>query len=394
MTTITHYSPYSAANRENPYPAYDWLRRDHPVYYNDRHKFWVLSRYEDIVWAARTPEIFSSAQGVGVDKRYGLSMIANDPPVHTRLRKLVVTAFTPRRIASFAPRIQAILDDLLDDVIAKGSFELLADLAIPLPVTAISMILGVDPEYRHDFKRWSDDVVNFTAGPAQGPAREKLRQSWEEFCEYFSHMMETRLRAPQDDVVTLLAQAQDEGDALTVLEFLNFCQLLLVAGNETTTNLISNGILAFSAFPEEEQKLRQQPEWVTSAVEEILRYDTPVQMTYRTTTRDIDIRGITIPADSKVALLWGSANRDPDVFPEPDRFDIARTPNKHVAFASGIHYCLGAPLARLEMKLTLETLMRRLRHLEIDPDGECGRIKSSSLLRGMQRVPMRFESAA
>ncbi|ETW99449.1 MAG: hypothetical protein ETSY1_15005 [Candidatus Entotheonella factor] len=392
MQTITHYSPFSSAVRENPYPHYDWLRREHPVYYNERHDFWTLSRYQDVVKAVRTPEIFSSAKGVGLDKRYGLSMIAHDPPDHTRLRKLVIKAFTPRQIASYEPQIQAIIDGLLDDVLAKGSFELVEDLAIPLPVTVIAHVLGVDPEYRRDFKRWSDDVVNFTAGNAPAEAREQLRESWKEFCDYFSDMMEARLRDPQDDVVTILAQAQDEGDSLTVIEFLNFCQLLLVAGNETTTNLISNGVLAFNEFPEEAERLRRHPELAKHMVEEVLRYDTPVQLTYRTTTQDIDIHGVTIPEDTKVALLWGSANRDPEMFDKADRLDITRDPNPHVAFAAGIHYCLGASLARLEMRLTMETLARRMRHLEIDPDGGCERI-DTALLRGMQRIPMVFEPA-
>ena len=217
VATITAYSPYDTAVKDSPYPYYEWLRDEQPVYYNEKYDFWSLSRYEDIVWAARTPEIFSSAQGVGPDKRYGLSMISNDPPVHTHLRKLVVRAFTPRRIASYAPRIQAIIDDLLDDVMAKGSFELVEDLAIPLPVTVISIILGVESEYRRDFKRWSDDVVDFNAGTAHGHTRERLRQSWEEFRTFFSHMMEERLRSPQDDVVTILAHAQDDGDSLTVV---------------------------------------------------------------------------------------------------------------------------------------------------------------------------------
>ena len=392
MHSITAYNPLAPEVKESPYPFYEWLRQEQPVYYNQEHDFWALSHYQDIVWAARTPEIFSSAQGVGPDKRYGLSMISNDPPVHTRLRKLVVRAFTPRRIASYAPRIRAIIDDLLDEIIAQGSFELVADLAIPLPVTVISLILGVEPEYRHDFKRWSDDVIDFAAAPAHGLERERLRASWEEFRGYVSHMMEARLHAPQDDVVTLLAQAQHTGDSLTVMEFLNFCQLLLVAGNETTTNLISNGVLALAEFPEEEQKLRRQPELSARAVEEVLRYDTPVQLTYRTTTRAVAIRGTTIPAESKVALLWGCANRDPAVFSAPERFDITRSPNQHVAFASGIHYCLGAPLARLEMRLTMETLMRRMRSLAIDTEKGYQRL-DNPLLRGMQRMPLVFAPA-
>ena len=392
MSAITHYSPFTAAVQDNPYPYYDWLRRERPVYYNERHDFWTLSRYQDVVKAVRKPEIFSSALGVGLDKRYGMSMIAHDPPDHTRLRKLVVKAFTPRQIASYEPRIQAIIDGLLDDVIAKGAFELVEDLAIPLPVTVIAQILGVDPAYRREFKRWSDDVVNVTAGHATPEAREQLRGSWREFCAYFSDMLEARLHDPQDDVVTILAHAQEEGDTLTVMEFLNFCQLLLVAGNETTTNLIANGILAFNAFPEEAERLRDRPDLASRMVEEVLRYDTPVQVTFRTTMEEVALHGATIPANSKVALLWGSANRDPEAFAEPDRLDITRHPNPHVAFASGIHYCLGSSLARLEMRLAMQILMRRMRYLEIDPEGECKRI-DTPLLRGMQRLPMVFEAA-
>ena len=392
VSVPTAYSSFAAALKETPYEFYAWLRQHHPIYYDDKHQFWALSCYADIVRTVRHPEIFSSAQGIGRDKREGLSMITNDPPVHTRLRKLVARAFAPQRIASYAPQIQLIIDELLDEVIDKRSFELVADLAIPLPVMAISMILGVEPELRHDFKRWSDDVVNFLAAPPQSEARETLRQSWDEFRSYFSHLMEARLRVPQDDVVTLLAQAHADGDRLTVMEFLNFCQLLLVAGNETTTNLITNGVLAFAEFPEEEQKLRQRPTLSASMVEEVLRYDTPIPLTHRTTTREVEIRGTTIPADSKVALLWGSANRDSEVFAEPDRFDISRDPNPHVAFASGIHYCLGAPLARLEMRLAVESLMRRMRRLEPDADDPGERV-DQVFLRGMRRMPMRFDPA-
>ncbi len=393
VSGITTYSSFSAALKETPYEFYAWLRQHHPVYYDDKLQFWALSCYADIVRAVRHQEVFSSAQGIGRDKRGGLSMITHDPPVHTRLRKLVARAFAPQRIASYTPQIQSIIDELLDEIIDKGSFELVADLAVPLPVMVISMILGVEPELRHDFKRWSDDVVKFLAAPPQSEARENLRQSWDEFRSYFSHLMEARLRAPRDDVITLLAQAHEDGDRLTVMEFLNFCQLLLVAGNETTTNLITNGVLAFADFfPEEEQKLRRHPTLSASMVEEVLRYDTPIPLTYRTTMRDVEIRGVIIPADSKVAFLWGSANRDPDIFAEPDRFDITRAPNPHVAFASGIHYCLGAPLARLEMRLAVENLMRRMARLELDVHDPYERVEHV-FLRGMRRMPMTFDPA-
>ena len=392
MTTITAYSPFARDVQECPYPFYAWLRQEHPVYYNERFDFWALSRYDDVVRAARNQEVFSSAQGVGPDKRYGLSMITNDPPIHTRLRRLVNRAFTPHMMARFEARIQAIIDALLEAVLDKGAFDLVADYAVPLPVTVIAEILGVEPERREDFKRWSDEVVLFVGGAEHGTDRERYQHSWEEFKAYFEQIMAARRQQPQEDIISLLVQAEAEHDALTAMEILNFCQLLLVGGNETTTNLIANGALAFATFPEEWRKLRAQPHLAPMVVEEVLRYDSPVQATFRTTTRAVGLHGSTIPADSKVALLWASANHDPAAFPAPERFDITRTPNQHVAFASGIHYCLGASLARLEARLTAETFVRRLRHLRPDPDGVAARVYNP-LLRGLTSYPMVFTPA-
>lgn len=392
MAAITAYSPFARDVQENPYPFYAWLRQAQPVYYNEQFDFWALSRYDDVVHVARNHEAFSSAQGIGPDKRYGLSMITNDPPTHTRLRKLVNKAFTPHMMQRFEARIQSIIDALLDTVIDKGAFDLVADYAIPLPVTVIAEILGVEPERREDFKRWSDEVVHFVGGTAHGNDRERYRHSWEEFKAYFEHIMAARRQAPREDIISVLVQAEAEHDALTDMEILNFCQLLLVAGNETTTNLIANGMLAFATFPDEWQKLRQQPHLAPAAVEEVLRYDSPVQVTFRTTTQAVEVHGATIPADSKVALLWASANHDAAEFPDPERFDITRTPHQHVAFASGIHYCLGASLARLEARLTIETFVRRLRHLRPDPDGVYERVYNP-LLRGLMSYPMVFAPA-
>ncbi|HEY7709087.1 MAG TPA: cytochrome P450 [Candidatus Entotheonella sp.] len=387
MMTVMTYSPFAAEVKENPYPFYQWLREEQPVYYNEEFDFWALSRYAHVLKAARSPEIFSSAQGVGPDKAYGLSMITNDPPIHTRLRKLVNKSFTPRMIDAFASRIQTIVDELLDAAAQKHHFDLIDDYAIPLPVRVIAEILGVEPERRDDFKRWSDDVVHFVGGAAHGKDREQLRQSWEEFRDYFAATIGARRREPRDDIITVLVHASDGQDELTELEILNFCQLLLVGGNETTTNLIANAALALTHHPEQWQKLRQHPEFVPSMVEEVLRYDSPIQLIYRTTTREVEIDGTTIPADSKVALLWASANRDAAEFPEPDRFDVTRTPNRHLSFGSGIHYCLGAALARLEVRTTTATILRRMPYMRLAPNGETARM-DNPLLRGLTRFPM------
>jgi cytochrome P450 len=393
MTQITEYNPFLPEVKEDPYPYYAWLREHHPVYYyNAKLGFYVLSRYADVEAAARTPEVFSSAQGIGPDRAPVAMMIAKDPPNHTRLRKLVSKAFTPKMVEQLAPRIQEIVDELLDAALPRGAFDLVQDFASPLPVIMIAEMLGVEPERREDFKRWSDAVIHLTAGGAQYGDMPTYMQSWQKFKEYFSQIIEARRRSPRNDLVSALVQAQDERDALTLNEILNFCLLLLVAGNETTTNLITNGALALYTHEEQRQKLRRQPQLIQSAIEEVLRYDGPIQGVFRTTTRDVEVRGTTIAAQSKVLLLWASANRDPEVFPAPDRFDIERTPNEHMAFGRGIHFCLGAPLARLEARIATQTILRRTKVTRPDPDGVRERV-DNALFRGLKRFPVVVESA-
>lgn len=392
MASITEYNLFGSEAKQNPYPYYDWLRREQPVYHNERLDFWALSRYEDVEAAARNPDIFSSAQGIGPERSPGLTMIVKDPSDHTRLRKLVSKAFTPRMVEQLAPRIEEIVNELLDAVMAKGSFDLIQDLSYPLPVIVIAEMLGVDPERRDDFKRWSDDVIHIVAAGSDEQMLVQYQQTWEEFRAYFVQMIEARRRAPRDDLITALVMAQEEQDTLTLNEILNTCLLLLVAGNETTTNLIGNGALALFSYPEEGRKLRQRPDLIDSMVEEVLRFDSPIQGVFRTTTRDVDIRQTTIPADSKVLLLWGAANRDPEVFPDPDRFDIERTPNRHLAFGMGIHFCLGAPLARLEARIATETILRRIQCVGPDPHGSIERV-NNPLFRGLKQYPLTFEPA-
>jgi cytochrome P450 len=392
MTQITEYSPFVPAVKEDPYLYYAWLREHHPVYYNDKLGFYVLSRYADVEAAARTPEVFSSAQGIGPERAPVAMMIAKDPPDHTRLRRLVSKAFTPKMVEQLAPRIQEIVDELLDAALPRGSFDLVQDFASPLPVIMIAEMLGVEPERREDFKRWSEAVIHVTAGGAQYGDMAAYMQSWQEFKAYVSWIIEERRRSPRNDLVSALVQAQDERDALTLNEILNFCLLLLVAGNETTTNLITNGALALYTHEAQRQKLRGQPQLIQSAIEEVLRYDGPIQGVFRTTTRDVEVRGTTIAAHSKVLLLWAAANRDPDVFPDPDRFDIERTPNEHMAFGRGIHFCLGAPLARLEARIATQTILHRTKVTRPDPDGVRERV-DNALFRGLKRFPVVVELA-
>ena len=393
MSAITAYNLFAPDVKENPYPYYHWLLREQPVYCNEKLGFWALSRYEDVEAAARAPEVFSSAQGIGPDRQPGANMIVKDPPEHARLRKLVSKAFTPRRVEQLAPRIHEIVAELMDAAMARERFDLIQDLAHPLPVIVIAEMLGVEAEHRDAFKRWSDDVVHIVAAGSNEQSMGQYMQSWEAFKAYFVELIERRRRDPQDDLLSALVIAQEESDALTLSEVLNTCLLLLVAGNETTTNLIGNAALALFTHGSEGLKLRQRPELVTSMIEEVLRFDSPIQGVFRTTMREVEVRGVTIPADSKVALLWAAANRDPEVFPNPDVFDIEREGERHLAFGMGIHFCLGAPLARLEARIATEVILRRTRSLRPDPEGQIERV-DNPMFRGLKRCPVVVEPAS
>lgn len=374
----------------NPFPWYRLMRETQPVYYNPQYHYWQVFRYEDVQRVLSDYTSFSSAFGGGGQGGDPLSssLVSMDPPRHRQLRNLVTQAFTPRTVARLSERITTIVNQLLDHVAANRHMDIIDDLAYPLPVIVIAEMLGIPQEDRDRFKVWSDAVVG--AGNAGYPEEGNPQA---EMSAYFLNMIAQRSRERKDDLISALLDAQIDGQHLNQLELLGFCVLLLVAGNETTTNLIGNAILCFDEHPEVMEQLRAEPELVPGAIEEVLRYRSPVQFMYRTAAANVTIRDQEIQRGQMVLAWIGSANRDEAQFPNPDHFDIRRTPNRHIAFGHGIHFCLGAPLARLEARIALTALLERFHDIKRVP-GVPLEATGSDLVFGVKHLPITFRSRA
>lgn len=390
------YNPFDPEVIRDPYPSYARLRREAPVC-GTPLGFAAISRYDDVLEVLRRPETFSSSavgdliNGVKAlspeDLGQGETLLGSDPPVHTRLRKIVNRAFTPRRIAALEARIRTIAGDLVTALSSGSDCDLVAQLAVPLPVTVIAEILGIDPERRGDFKRWSEEILAAVAGAPTPELRARLERSFVERAAYLEDVVEDRKRRPRDDVISALVQAEQEGGAMTEDEVGDFIVLLLVAGNETTTNLIGNALLATLGHPHLLETIVLDLSLVPALVEETLRYDSPVQLTFRRARQDVEIAGEEIREGETLGLLLGSANRDERHFQDPDRFDLTREKMAHLAFGFGTHFCLGATLARLEARVALETLLSRFRSFEL-ADREIERVPSL-ITRGPKALRVR-----
>ncbi|HWP66785.1 MAG TPA: cytochrome P450 [Candidatus Limnocylindria bacterium] len=389
--TLTDASLYAG----DPYPTYAWLRANAPVYWDAASTLWVCSRYDDVVRVSKDPVTFSSAQGVLMDSDTQVSLVTTDAPRHTRLRKLVSRGFSPRMVARYGERIREILDELLDGLAPRGHGDLVADVAVPLPLYIIADMLGIRREDFPRFHEWSDAMIG-SAGHFHDPAvMERATSAYAEYGRYLYDVFEDRRAHPRDDLVSILVAAQKEGvlapdeEAMENDEIIMFMTLLLIAGNETTRNAISGGMLALMEHPEQRELLRQRPELLDTAVEEVLRWVSPIIGFRRTATCDAEIRGQRIRAGERVLMLYQSANRDEEVYPTGDRFDVTRDPNPHLAFGIGAHYCLGANLARLELKLTLAALLERLPDMRLAPGATPVR-QASTLVRGIASLPVVF----
>ena len=379
----------------DPYPLFHRLRTEDPVHWEADLEFWALTRYADAVYALREDSLLSSAihdsprpGGVGLSSARWFVFL--DPPRHTRLRALVHSAFTPQVVEGLRARIQAIVDELLDRAAEAGRLDLIADLGFPLPAIVIAELLGVPAEDRAQFRAWSADLAaagGLVRMAADGAERlSRARAGGAALNAYFRDIIRERRRAPRDDLVSRLTGVQSAEGTLSEEELVDTCALLLFAGHETTTNLIGNGMLALLRHPDELSRLRADPSLIGSAVEELLRYDSPVQMRVRVARETVEIGGRRIAKGQRVLILVGAANRDPARFPDPDRLDIARPDNRHLAFGHGIHFCTGAPLARLEGAIAIRRLLRRFPRLELTTDQLAWR--ETLTLRALNALPV------
>jgi cytochrome P450 len=398
------FAPWDVAFVANPYPAYAELRARGRIHYDERTDHWLVPHHADVNALLRDRRFGRTYLHVATHAEMGRpeepewhapfwtlirnGMLDREPPDHTRLRKLAASAFTPRVVERLRPHIQQIADDLLDAVAGAGELDLVADLAEPLSVTVIAELLGVPEADRHLLRPWSARICGmYELNPTDETARRAVRASVE-FSDYLGGLIAERRRSPRDDLISGLAQVVDEGgDRLSEGELIGTCVLLLNAGHEATVNATGIGWWTLLAHPDQLALLRADPALLPSAVEELLRWDTPLQLFERWVLEDAEICGVPVPKGAELGLLFGSANRDPAVFERADVLDLTRAHNPHLSFGAGVHYCLGAPLGRLELQLSFATLLRRLPGMELVAEPEW---RPAYVVRGLKGLRVRF----
>ncbi|MBE1564146.1 cytochrome P450 [Nonomuraea africana] len=384
----------------SPYAVYDELRRETPVSFFEPTGQWLIARHADVNALLRDRRLGRSYLHLATHEEFGrepepdfqepfwrvirAGMLDVEPPVHTRLRRLVSKAFTPRMVESMRPRVRAIVEGLVDDFVEKGGGDLIAEVAEPLPVTVIAEMLGVPDADRHLLRPWSADICGMYELNPSAAAQHTAVRAAAEFSDYLKGLARARRSAPGDDLISALAQIEE----LTEDELVGTCVLLLNAGHEATVNVTGNGWWSLFRNPAELVRLRDDLSLLPTAIEELMRYDTPLQMFERWALEDIEVGGVTIPKGVEVALLFGSANRDPEVFADPDTLDVGRADNPHISFGAGIHFCLGAPLARIELVESFGALLKRAPSLELTREPEWN---PGYIIRGLRSLDVSCE---
>ena len=376
-----------------PFDIFQELRENDPVYWNSQKEgtgFWVITRYDDVVATSSDYDSYLSGHGVFIDESVGgseLMMVNMDPPKHSGLRDLVNKGFTPKMIRRMEPHVREIAATIIDNVIEKGECDFVVDVAAELPLQVIAELIGIPQKDRHQIFQWSNQMIA-VGDPEYSPTMDVATKAAAGMFEYSSKLTADRRENPKDDLLTVLLNADFEGEKLEDMELNMFFLLLAVAGNETTRNLIAGGMLTFFENPDQWQRLKDDPDLMPSAVEELLRWISPIMYFRRTASKDTEIHGQQIKEGDKVTLWYGSANRDPDAFENPDSFDVGRDPNPHVALgAGGPHFCLGASLARLEIRLMFEEITKRLPDIQLAGDVA---LLHSFFVNGFRHIPVKF----
>jgi cytochrome P450 len=398
-TDITFEQIFSPEARRDPHPLYHRIRSEQPVAYSADSDEWLLTRWADCVAVLRDPKWSSNPEHRG-DRPYTgprvdefaeanvRTLLFLDPPDHTRLRRLVSKAFTPRRIEQLREHVGEIIDELLTDIRPGEPFDVMPTLAYPLPVIVICELMGVPVEDRHLFEGWSSDATRLLDGDIDEETMQRGVVAAMYFINYFNDLFAARRAEPRDDLVSGLLAVEEAGDVLTEEELRSIVLLLFLAGHETTMNLIGNGLFALMQHREQWDRLVADRSLVPSTVEELLRYDGPVHITGRLATEDLEVGGHPFPKGTQVITLLAAANRDPERFADPDRLDIARDDNQHLTFSHGIHYCLGAALARLEGQVVFDTLASRFPSLRLAVDADEIEYREHFVLRGLKALPV------
>jgi cytochrome P450 len=394
VSTGVHYDPYSADVKRDPYPYYRGLRDDAPAYHNDELDFWALSRFDDVIDALHDPTTFCSGEGIVLEAMtrspYPM-IIALDPPRHTDLRKLVARAFGTKPTNAWEPQIRARARELIARFAHEGRVDLVPRFSAALPLAVIGDIVGVPADERAWFRHQGEILMGQQPERPETLAAAKAASG--ELLGRFTDLIVQRRADPTDDLVSDLIAAEEDGERLTTDEIVGFCYLLILAGHETTMNLISNGVISLQRHPDQRAFVEADPARIPSYVEEVLRYESPVQSQARTTTRDVVLHGETIPEGKKVLVLFASAGRDGRAFPEPDRFDVTRAIERHLSFGHGIHHCLGAALARLEARVAFEELFSTLPDWRITSDLDALDYVPSYQIRGPVHLDVEFTPA-